>query len=50
MNSMSKNKLFGLAEDRTDVWATPQDFFEKLDRVFNFDLDVCARALRKWVV
>ncbi|MFY0034141.1 DNA N-6-adenine-methyltransferase [Acinetobacter baumannii] len=42
MNSMTKNKLFGLADDRTDVWATPQDFFEKLDRVFNFDLDVCA--------
>ncbi|MGJ5281808.1 DNA N-6-adenine-methyltransferase [Acinetobacter baumannii] len=42
MNTMTKNKLFGLAEERTDVWATPQDFFEKLDRVFNFDLDVCA--------
>ncbi|EPZ8927091.1 DNA N-6-adenine-methyltransferase, partial [Acinetobacter baumannii] len=42
MNNMTKNKLFGLAEERTDVWATPQDFFEKLDRVFNFDLDVCA--------
>lgn len=25
----------------TDEWATPQDFFDKLDEVFNFDLDVC---------
>nr|WP_228148606.1 phage N-6-adenine-methyltransferase [Acinetobacter baumannii] len=42
MNTMAQRKLFGLAENRTDVWSTPQDFFEKLDRVFNFDLDVCA--------
>ncbi|MDR8423996.1 adenine methyltransferase, partial [Acinetobacter baumannii] len=42
MNTMAQSKLFGLAENRTDVWSTPQDFFEKLDRVFNFDLDVCA--------
>ncbi|POZ05024.1 adenine methyltransferase, partial [Acinetobacter baumannii] len=39
MNTMAQSKLFGLAENRTDVWSTPQDFFEKLDRVFNFDLD-----------
>ena len=25
-------------------WATPQDFFDKLDKKFNFDLDVCADA------
>lgn len=37
-----KNDLFGLAENRTDVWATPQDFFDKLNAVFNFNLDVCA--------
>ena len=30
MNSMSKLGLFGLAENRTDIWATPQDFFDKL--------------------
>lgn len=23
-------------------WATPQDFFDELDREFHFDLDVCA--------
>ena len=42
MNSMAKSKLFGLADDRTDVWATPQDFFDKLNAIFEFDLDVCA--------
>lgn len=42
MNTMADKKLFGLAENRTDVWATPQDFFNKLNSVFNFTLDVCA--------
>ncbi|MBL4744124.1 MAG: hypothetical protein JKX87_05750 [Cycloclasticus sp.] len=27
---------------KTDLWATPQDFFNKLDAVFRFDTDVCA--------
>ena len=27
---------------KTDDWATPQDFFDKLDKEFMFDLDVCA--------
>lgn len=27
---------------RTDNWETPQDFFDKLNRYFHFDLDVCA--------
>jgi len=27
---------------KTDVWATPQDFFDKLNKVFRFDVDVCA--------
>lgn len=26
----------------TDEWATPQDFFDKLDAEFGFELDVCA--------
>lgn len=26
----------------TDVWATPQDFFDRYNKIFNFDLDVCA--------
>lgn len=27
---------------KTDMWATPQDFFDQLDAEFHFDLDVCA--------
>jgi phage N-6-adenine-methyltransferase len=26
----------------TDMWATPQDFFDRLHRVFRFETDVCA--------
>lgn len=26
----------------TDLWATPQSFFDALDREFGFELDVCA--------
>lgn len=26
----------------TDLWATPPDFFEELDREFHFNLDPCA--------
>jgi phage N-6-adenine-methyltransferase len=29
---------------KTDDWATPQDFFDKLDEEFDFTLDVCATA------
>ena len=25
-----------------DTWETPQDFFDELDKEFNFELDVCA--------
>jgi len=27
---------------KTDLWATPQSFFDKLNRVFKFEIDVCA--------
>lgn len=27
---------------KTDEWATPQEFFDKLNEEFNFQLDVCA--------
>ena len=27
---------------KTDMWATPQEFFDKLNQQFNFTLDVCA--------
>lgn len=26
----------------TDLWATPQDFFDRLNEEFNFTLDPCA--------
>lgn len=31
-----------LYSSRSDLWETPQDFFEKLNEEFHFDLDVCA--------
>lgn len=27
---------------KTDEWATPQDFFDELNKEFSFTLDVCA--------
>lgn len=27
---------------KTDEWTTPQDFFDKLNQEFHFDLDPCA--------
>ena len=27
---------------KTDLWATPQEFFDKYDKIFNFEIDVCA--------
>ena len=37
---MSVNK--GLFTSNTDLWETPQDFFDSLNREFQFDLDACA--------
>ena len=31
-----------LYSSQTDMWETPQDLFDDLDREFHFDLDVCA--------
>lgn len=38
---MNRDAMFSSA---TDMWATPQDFFDALDREFHFALDVCATA------
>ena len=27
---------------KTDLWATPQDLFDKYDAIYNFETDVCA--------
>lgn len=32
----------GLFTSNTDDWATPQAFFDGLNKEFNFELDVCA--------
>ena len=32
----------GLFTSKTDMWATPQYFFDKLNAIHNFTLDVCA--------
>ena len=29
---------------KTEMWATPQDFFDKMNEQYNFSLDVCAIA------
>lgn len=32
----------GIMTSTTDDWATPQEFFDKVNNEFQFDLDVCA--------
>lgn len=32
----------GLFSSNKDMWETPQDFFDKLNDEFHFDIDVCA--------
>ena len=32
----------GLFSSKTDDWATPQDFFDVWDALYDFELDVCA--------
>jgi phage N-6-adenine-methyltransferase len=32
----------GLFSSKTDLWATPQNFFDELDKEYRFDLDACA--------
>lgn len=32
----------GMFTSNTDLWATPQDFFDKLNEEFGFEMDVCA--------
>lgn len=36
---MDKDLMFS---SKTDLWSTPQNFFDKLDEEFHFTLDVCA--------
>lgn len=32
----------GLFSSKTDMWETPQSFFDELNKEFNFDIDLCA--------
>lgn len=32
----------GMLSSKTDLWATPQDFFDTLNTEVHFDIDVCA--------
>ena len=38
---MVNNALFS---NNTDEWATPEEFYKKLDALYRFDLDPCATA------
>ena len=39
MNENTRSVLFS---SKTDLWETPQDFFDKYNEEFNFTFDVCA--------
>lgn len=39
MNNAQRSALMSSA---TDVWSTPQAFFDKLNETYKFELDVCA--------
>ena len=39
MINMNTELMFS---SKTDMWSTPQDFFDKLNEEFNFDLDPCS--------
>ena len=39
--SLTEGELKGLFSSATNEWATPQDFFDKLDRIYRFTLDPC---------
>lgn len=39
---MPSEKMAVHFSSETDLWATPQDFFDRLNEEFGFELDVCA--------
>ena len=39
--SLTQSELKGLFSSATNEWYTPQDFFNKLDKTYNFTLDPC---------
>ncbi len=36
---MNKKLMFS---SETDLWSTPQDLFDKYNKIYNFETDVCA--------
>ena len=43
MDKTRKSRLTsGMFSSTTDIWATPQAFFDELDKEFHFTLDPCA--------
>tara|TARA_R100000808_G_C2155279_1_gene167327 strand:+ start:8889 stop:9368 length:480 start_codon:yes stop_codon:yes gene_type:complete len=41
---MKKHDMNTLFSSKSMEWATPRDFFRKLDKEFGFDLDPCAQS------
>lgn len=41
-NNKNADKLAVHFSSKTDLWYTPQDFFDRLNAQYSFDLDVCA--------
>ena len=39
---LTKEMQQGLFSSKSNLWETPQDFFDKLNEEFNFNLDPCA--------
>jgi phage N-6-adenine-methyltransferase len=39
---MTPEQMAGMMSSATPEWATPQEFFDKLNLQYGFDLDVCA--------
>ena len=39
--SLTQSELKGLFSSATNEWATPQEFYNKINKVYNFTLDPC---------
>tara|TARA_R100000234_G_C4921520_1_gene144344 strand:+ start:206 stop:685 length:480 start_codon:yes stop_codon:yes gene_type:complete len=39
--TLTQSELKGLFSSATNEWATPQDFFDKINKMYNFTLDPC---------
>ena len=42
MNNKALGSMSVHSSSETDNWATPQEFFDKYNSIYNFTLDVCA--------